>query len=73
MCSSDLEKIVQKEIKYADLEAEFKIHHLERLQKEGEETVATHEIHMEIMDSLKQINVYVTEIARSIVNVNESK
>jgi len=67
------EKIVQKETKYADLEAEFKIHHLERLREEREETIATHEIHMEIMDNLKQISVYVTEIARSIVNLNYSK
>ena len=63
------EKIVKKEIKYADLQAEFKIHHLERLQENREETIATHEIHMEIMDNLKQISVYVTEIARSVVNV----
>ena len=64
------EKIVKKEIKYADLQAEFKIHHLERLQENRQETIATHEIHMEIMDNLKQISVYVTEIARSVVNVD---
>ena len=64
------EKIVKKEIKYADLQAEFKIHHLERLQDNRQETIATHEIHMEIMDNLKQISVYVTEIARSVVNVD---
>ena len=62
-------KIVKKEIKYADLQAEFKIHHLERLQENRQETIATHEIHMEIMDNLKQISVYITEIARSVVNV----
>ena len=64
------EKIVKKEIKYADLQAEFKIHHLERLQDNRQETIATHEIHMEIMDNLKQISVYITEIARSVVNVD---
>ena len=64
------EKIVKKEIKYADLQAEFKIHHLERLQENRQETIATHEIHMEIMDNLKQISVYITEIARSVVNVD---
>jgi len=62
------QKIVKKEIKYAELEAEFKINHLERLQRQREETIATHEIHMEIMDHLKQISFYVTEIAISVVN-----
>ncbi len=66
-------KIVSKEVKYADLEAEFKIKHLERLKEERKESIATHEIHMEIMDNLKQISVYVTEIARSIVNLNYSE
>jgi len=37
------------------------------------ESIATHEIHMELMDHLKQISVYVTEIARSIVNLNYSE
>jgi len=64
------QKIVSKETKYADLEAEFKIKHLERLKDERKESIATHEIHMEIMDHLKQISVYTTEIARSVVNVN---
>ena len=63
------QKIVSKEIKYTDLEAEFKIKHLERLKEERKESIATHEIHMEIMDNLKQISVYVTEIARSVVEV----
>jgi phosphate:Na+ symporter len=62
-------KIVSKENRYADLAEEFKIHHLQRLQQQREETIATHEIHMEIMDNLKQISVYITEIARSVVIV----
>jgi phosphate:Na+ symporter len=62
-------KIVKKDIKYSDLAEEFKVHHLQRLQQQREESIATHEIHMEIMDSLKQISVYVTEIARSVVDV----
>ena len=63
------EKIVSKEIKYTDLEVEFKIKHLERLKDARKESIATHEIHMEILDNLKQISVYVTEIARSVVDV----
>lgn len=63
-------KIVSKEQSYAELEAEFKIQHLKRLQEQRQESIATHEIHMEVMDNLKQISVYVTEIARSIVDVD---
>ncbi len=63
-------KIVSKEVKYADLEAEFKIKHLERLKEDRKESIATHEIHMELMDHLKQISVYITEIAKSVVNVD---
>ena len=66
-------KIVSKEVRYADLEAEFKVKHLERLKEERKESIATHEIHMDIMDHLKQISVYVTEIARSLVILNYSE
>ena len=67
------EKIVEKEVKYSDLETEFRIHHIERLQAEKGATIATHEIHMEIMDNLKQINFYVAEIARTIINVGNTQ
>ena len=42
-----------------------------REKEERKESIATHEIHMELMDHLKQISVYVTEIAKSVVNVND--
>jgi len=67
------EKIVKKEAQYSDLEKDFRIHHIERLQAEKGSTIATHEIHMEIMDNLKQINFYVAEIARTIINVDNKK
>lgn len=62
-------KIMSKEGSYANLAEEFKIHHIKRLQQQREDSIATHEIHMEIMDSLKQISIYITEIARSVVIV----
>lgn len=62
-------KIIQKDLKYTDLEAEFKIQHLERLQERRKESIATHELHMDIMDNLKQISVYITEIARSTISI----
>jgi len=39
---------------------------LKRMHQEREESIETHEIHMELMDLLKQINVYSGEIAKTI-------
>jgi len=60
------EKIMAKEEKYTNLETQYRTQHLERLHKEKKESVETHEIHMEIMDLLKQINVYLGNIAKTI-------
>jgi len=59
-------RIMAKEEKYTDLEAEYRTRHLERLHEEREESIQTHEIHMELMDLLKQINVYAGNIAKTI-------
>ncbi len=62
-------RIMLKEEKYTDLETIYRLKHLERLHEERLETVETHEIHMEIMDLLKQINVYTGNIAKTIQNM----
>jgi phosphate:Na+ symporter len=59
-------RIMLKEEKYTHLEAEYRTRHLERLHEEREESIQTHEIHMELMDLLKQINVYTGNIAKTI-------
>ncbi|MFQ6615683.1 MAG: Na/Pi cotransporter family protein [Fidelibacterota bacterium] len=59
-------KIMTKEEKYTDLESEYRVKHLERVGRELTESVATHEVHMELMDLLKQINVYTAHIARTL-------
>lgn len=59
-------KIMAKEEKYTDLESEYRVKHLERVGRELSESVATHEVHMELMDLLKQINVYAAHIARTL-------
>jgi phosphate:Na+ symporter len=61
-----------KEEKYADLETEYRTRHLERLHEEREESIETHEIHMELMDLLKQINVYTGDIAKTIHKMAEA-
>ena len=67
------EKIIKKEGKYSALETKYRINHLERLHQEREESIETHEIHMELMDLLKQINVYSGEIAKTIHSLGELK
>jgi phosphate:Na+ symporter len=58
-------KIMAKETKYLDLESKYRLRHLERLRQERKESVETHEIHMELMDMLKRINVYTANIAKT--------
>ncbi len=53
-------QIMAKEEKYSDLETEYRTRHLERLHEEREESIETHEIHMELMDLLKQIMSYLS-------------
>ena len=60
------EKIIKKEGKYSALETKYRINHLERLHQEQEESIETHDVYMELIDLLKQINVYAGEIAKTI-------
>jgi len=65
-------KIMEKEGKYLDLETKYRLRHLERLQQEHKKTVETHEVHMELLDLLKQINVYTANIAKTFLNTFNS-
>jgi phosphate:Na+ symporter len=59
--------IMAKESKYTDLESQYRRKHLERLHAERLESMRTHEIHMELMDLLKRINVYAGNIAKTFL------
>ena len=63
---TQVEKILKKEEKYLDLEAQYRTAHFERVHDAREESMKTHEIHMELLDMLKRINVYTGDIAQSI-------
>lgn len=66
----DLEKardIMAKERKYLDLEAQYRIKHLERIRHDRKESIQTHEVHMELMDLMKQIIVYSSNIAKTFL------
>ncbi|MBT8370582.1 MAG: Na/Pi cotransporter family protein, partial [Deltaproteobacteria bacterium] len=64
------QKIMKKEEKYLDLETKYRRRHLERLHEEHEKTVKTHEIHMELLDLLKQVNVYTANIAKTYLSTS---
>ncbi len=66
----DLDKaqeIMARKKEYIDLEAQYRIQHLERVRHEYPESVETHEVHMELMDLMKQIIVYTTNIAKTFI------
>lgn len=60
-------RIMSGERKYLDLEAQYRIKHLERVRHERKDSVDTHEVHMELMDILKQIVVYSSNIAKTFL------
>ena len=57
-----------KEEEYLDLESRYRSRHLQRFLQQRKETAETHEVHMELLDLLKQINVYAGNIAKTILN-----
>ena len=63
------QKVLKKDVEYLSLEAEYRQAHLVRVQMEETNSVATHEVHMELMDMLKQINVYIGNIAKTITDI----
>ena len=63
------QKVLNKDIKYQNLEAEYRQAHMKRVQKEKTKSVETHEVHMELMDMLNQINVYIGNIAKTITDL----
>lgn len=71
----DLEKaqqIMDKERKYLDLELQYKAKHLQRLVHENKNTNETHEVHTELMDLMKQIIVYSSNIAKTFFSARSS-
>ncbi len=58
-------KIMAKERKYLDLELQYRLRHLERLKHAHKASVKTHEVHVELLDQLKQIIVYCANIAKT--------
>lgn len=66
-------KILRKEEKYEMLESDFRIRHVKRLREDKEESVETHEVHVEFMDLLKQIGVHLANIAKTIMEIDSGE
>ncbi|MCP4020969.1 MAG: Na/Pi cotransporter family protein [Desulfobacteraceae bacterium] len=66
-------RIMKKERKYLDLESKYRTNHLKRIIQKEEASVATTEIHMELMDLMKQIVLYSANIAQTYVNTTPEK
>jgi phosphate:Na+ symporter len=60
-------EIMLEERKYLDLESQYRIRHLQRMLCKRCESLETHEVHMELMDLMKQIVVYSANIAKTFV------
>ncbi len=67
-----IQKIIKKEGKYLDLSTKLRTSHLERFHEEREESVVTHEVHMELLEILKRINVHAAEIAK-VIHTNKEQ
>jgi phosphate:Na+ symporter len=60
-------KIIAKGITYLSLKAELKRTHFERVRLGHEPSIATDEIHVEMMEDLKKINDHAANIANTIL------
>jgi len=60
-------EIMSSERTYLDLEDQYRARHLERIRQQLTQSTKTHEIHMELMDLMKQIVVYSSNIAKTFL------
>jgi phosphate:Na+ symporter len=59
---------MQKGQKYKDIEEKYRLEHFQRVSKDVAESVSTHELHMELMDLLKQMNIFIELIASTLLS-----
>jgi phosphate:Na+ symporter len=66
-------EIMAGERKYLDLELQYRVRHLNRLRHETPESLRTHEVHLELMDLMKQIIVYSSNIAKTFLSTFQKR
>ncbi|MCF8067634.1 MAG: Na/Pi cotransporter family protein [Desulfobacterales bacterium] len=59
--------IMAGERKYLDLAYQYRTHHLDRILHRKKESMDTHTVHMELMNMMKQIIVYSSNIAKTFL------
>jgi len=64
--------IMDKERKYLDLELQYMAKHLQRLVQENHSANETHEVHTELMEQMKQIIVYTSNIAKTFFSAKST-
>ena len=62
-------KVMAKDLKYRDLESVYRLSHIVRVKQDIVQSVATDHVHTELMDILKQLNVYIANIAKTITEM----
>lgn len=67
------QRIVRKHEKYANLEEEYRVAHIERMHDAQKEAMKTDEIYSELLETMKRINVYTGEIARIVIEITEDE
>ena len=54
---------------YKDLEEKYRLEQFKRVCSDVAESVATHQLHVELMDMLKQINTFIELIASTLLDL----
>ena len=65
-------KIMKKGKKYKSLEEKYRLEHFKRVSGNVSVSVATHQLHVELMDMLKQINTFIELIASTLLVIEEA-
>ncbi len=60
-------RITQKQVKYRALESTYRQTHFERIRSAVSESVASSEIHLDLMDGMRRMNSYAANVAREIL------
>ncbi|MBN1337947.1 MAG: Na/Pi cotransporter family protein [Bacteroidales bacterium] len=66
-------KILYKQFKYLEMEEDFGMKHLKRLTEMQEKSIATHELHTDILEALKLVHQYTVQIARGMINMSSAE
>ena len=61
------QRVALKQAKYVHLAGDYRRAHFERIHRAVEESLASSEIHLDLMDSLRKVNSYSANIARALL------